>query len=138
MTEKIITTVTAMRSRAGTRIAYTHSEVDANTGQITRRNIRGTLTLTKGMETAAAAVRTIEDFLTEKLPDGEKPGVLTSFCIFRTTEGITVTYMYDEIDEVTGRSATKNNQASMILVEGHMDEQITAAAELFAFAAGRL
>ena len=138
MTEKIITTVTAMRSRAGTRIAYTHSEVDANTGQITRRNIRGTLTLTKGMETAAAAVRTMEDFLAGKLPDGDKPGVLTSFCIFRSTEGTTVTYMYDEIDGATGRSTTKNNQASMILVEGYMDEQIAAAAELFAFAAGRL
>lgn len=138
MTEKIITTFTAMRSRAGTRIAYTHSEVDVNTGQITRRNIRGTLTLTKGMETAAAAVRTMEDFLTGKLPDGDKPGVLTSFCVFRSTEGTTVTYMYDEIDDATGRSASKNNQTSMILVEGYMDEQIAAAAELFAFAAGRL
>ena len=89
-------------------------------------------------EKRTEAVRTMEDFLTEKLPDGDKPGVLTSFCIFRTTEGITVTYMYDEIDEATGRSATKNNQASMILVEGHMDEQIAAAAGLFAFAAGHL
>ena len=138
MEKKIITTFTAMHGRTGTRIAYTHSVVDVDTGQITKRNIRGTLTLTKGMETAAAAVRTIEDFLTEKLPDGDKPGVLTSFCIFRSTEGTTVTYMYDEINEATGRSATKNNQASMILVEGYMDEQITAAAELFAFAAGRL
>lgn len=138
MDKKIITTLTAMHGRTGTRIAHTHSAVDVDTGRITRRNIRGTLTLTKGMETAAAAVRTIEDFLTEKLPDGDKPGVLTSFCIFRTTEGITVTYMYDEIDGATGRSTTKNNRATMILVEGYMDEQIAAAAELFAFAAGHL
>ena len=131
MDKKIITTFTAMHGRAGTRIAHTHSVVDVDTGQITKRNIRGTLTLTKGMEPAAAAVRTMEDFPAGTLPDGAKPGV-------RTTEGITVTYMYDEIDDATGRSTTKNNQASMILVEGYMDKQIAAAAELFAFAAGRL
>ena len=135
---KKLTTVTAMRARVGTRIAYTYSTIDTVTGQPTRRNIRGSLVLTKGMKDAAAAVKTLEDYLAEKLPGGDRPGALTSFCIFQSTEGTAVTYMYDEIDGATGRSTTKNNQASMILVEGYMDEQIAAAAELFAFAAGRL
>ena len=87
MEKKIITTFTAMHGRTGTRIAYTHSVVDVDTGQITKRNIRGTLTLTKGMETAAAAVRTMEDFLAGTRPDGAQPGVLHSFCIFRSTDG---------------------------------------------------
>lgn len=130
---KKLTTVTAMRARVGTRIAYTYSTIDTVTGQLTRRNIRGSLVLTKGMEDAAAAVKTLEDYLTEKLPGGDRPGTLTSFCIFQSTEGAAVTYMYDEIDIKTGATVTKNNQATLTLVEGYMDDQIKAADKLRAF-----
>lgn len=136
--KRIITTVSVMHGRTGSRITHTHSEVNTETGLVARRNIRGSLTLTKGMEAATAAARSLEEFLTERLPGGSQPGVLTSFCIFRTTEGTAVTYMYDEVDDQTGRSVTRNNQTTMILVEGYMDEQIAAAAALFEFAAGRL
>lgn len=135
---KKLTTVTAMRARVGTRIAYTYSTIDTVTGQPTRRNIRGSLVLTKGMEDAVAAVQTLEDYLAEKLPGGDRPGALTSFCIFQSTEGTTVTYMYDEIDAQTGATVTKNNQATLTLVEGYMDDQIEAAAALKTFVSGRL
>lgn len=135
---KKLTTVTAMRARVGTRIAYTYSTIDTVTGQPTRRNIRGSLVLTKGMEDAAAAVKALEDYLAEKLPGGDRPGALTSFCIFQSTEGTTVTYMYDEIDAQTGATVTKNNQATLTLVEGYMDDQIEAAAALKTFVSGRL
>lgn len=135
---KKLTTVTAMRARAGTRIAYTYSTIDTVTGQPTRRNIRGSLVLTKGMEDAAAAVKALEDYLAEKLPGGDRPGALTSFCIFQSTEGTAVTYMYDEIDAQTGATVTKNNQATLTLVEGYMDDQIEAAATLKTFVSGRL
>ena len=135
---KKLTTVTAMRARVGTRIAYTYSTIDTVTGQPTRRNIRGSLVLTKGMEDAAAAVKALENYLAEKLPGGDRPGALTSFCVFQSTEGTTVTYMYDEIDIKTGATVTKNNQATLTLVEGHMDAQIAAANTLKAFASGRL
>lgn len=135
---KRLTTVTAMHARVGTRIAYTYSTIDTETGQPTRRNIRGSLVLTKGMEDAAAAVKTLEDFLTGKLPGGDQPGVLTSFCIFQTTEGTAVTYMYDEIDAQSGGTVTKNNQVTLTLLEGYTDDQIAAAATLKAFVAGRL
>ena len=135
---KKLTTVTAMRARVGTRIAYTYSTIDTVTGQPTRRNIRGSLVLTKGMEDAAAAVKTLENYLAEKLPGGDRPGALTSFCIFQSTEGTTVTYMYDEIDAQTGATVTKNNQATLTLVEGYMDDQIEAAAALKTFVSGRL
>lgn len=135
---KKLTTVTAMRARVGTRIAYTYSTIDTVSGQPTRRNIRGSLVLTKGMEDAAAAVKALEDYLAEKLPGGDRPGALTSFCIFRSTEGTAVTYMYDEIDTQTGATVTKNNQATLTLVEGYMDDQIEAAATLKTFVSGRL
>ena len=135
---KKLTTVTAMRARVGTRIAYTYSTIDTVTGQPTRRNIRGSLVLTKGMEDAAAAVKALEDYLAEKLPGGDRPGALTSFCIFQSTEGTAVTYMYDEIDAQTGTTVTKNNQATLTLVEGYMDDQIEAAAALKTFVSGRL
>ena len=135
---KKLTTVTAMRARVGTRIAYTYSAIDTVTGQPTRRNIRGSLVLTKGMEDAAAAVKTLEDYLAEKLPGGDRPGALTSFCVFQSTEGTAVTYMYDEIDAQTGATVTKNNQATLTLVEGYMDDQIEAAAALKTFVSGRL
>ena len=135
---KKLTTVTAMRARVGTRIAYTYSTIDTVTGQPTRRNIRGSLALTKGMEDAAAAVKALEDYLAEKLPGGDRPGALTSFCIFQSTEGTAVTYMYDEIDAKTGATVTKNNQATLTLVEGYMDDQIEAAATLKTFVSGRL
>lgn len=135
---KKLTTVTAMRARVGTRIAYTYSTIDTVTGQPTRRNIRGSLVLTKGMEDAAAAVKALEDYLAEKLPGGDRPGALTSFCIFQSTEGTAVTYMYDEIDAQTGATVTKNNQATLTLVEGYMDDQIEAAAALKTFVSGRL
>lgn len=135
---KKLTTVTAMRARVGTRIAYTYSTIDTVTGQPTRRNIRGSLVLTKGMEDAVAAVQTLEDYLAEKLPGGDRPGALTSFCIFQSTEGTTVTYMYDEIDAQTGATVTKNNNATLTLVEGYMDDQIEAAAALKTFVSGRL
>ena len=135
---KKLTTVTAMRARVGTRIAYTYSTIDTVTGQPTRRNIRGSLVLTKGMEDAVAAVQTLEDYLAEKLPGGDRPGALTSFCIFQSTEGTAVTYMYDEIDTQTGATVTKNNQATLTLVEGYMDDQIEAAATLKTFVSGRL
>lgn len=130
---KKLTTVTAMRTRVGTRIAYTYSTIDTVTGQPTRRNIRGSLVLTKGMEDAAAAVKALEDYLAEKLPGGDRPGALTSFCVFQSTEGTAVTYMYDEIDTQTGTTVTKNNQATLTLVEGYMDDQIEAAAALKIF-----
>ena len=130
---KKLTTVTAMRARVGTRIAYTYSTIDTVTGQPTRRNIRGSLVLTKGMEDAAAAVKALEDYLAEKLPGGDRPGALTSFCIFQSTEGIVITYMYDEIDTQTGATATKNNQAALTLVEGYMDDQIEAVKILRSF-----
>lgn len=135
---KKLTTVTAMRARVGTRIAYTYSTIDTVTGQPTRRNIRGSLVLTKGMEDAAAAVQTLEDYLAEKLPGGDRPGALTSFCVFQSIEGTAVTYMYDEIEAQTGAIVTKNNQATLILVEGYMDDQIEAAATLKTFVSGRL
>ena len=135
---KKLTTVTAMRARVGTRIAYTYSAIDTVTGQPTRRNIRGSLVLTKGMEDAAAAVKTLEDYLEEKLPGGDRLGALTSFCVFQSTEGTAVTYMYDEIDAQTGATVTKNNQATLTLVEGYMDDQIEAVAELKTFVSGRL
>ena len=135
---KKLTTVTAMRARVGTRIAYTYSTIDTVTGQPTRRNIRGSLVLTKGMEDAAAAVKALENYLAEKLPGGDRPGALTSFCIFQSTEGTAVTYMYDEIDAQTGATVTKNNQATLTLVEGYMDDQIEAAAALKTFVSGRL
>ena len=135
---KKLTTVTVMHARVGTRISYTYSTIDTVTGQPTRRNIRGALVLTKGMEDAAAAVKTLEDYLAEKLPGGDRPGVLTSFCIFQSTEGTTVTYMYDEIDIQTGATVTKNNQTTMTLVEGYMDDQIEAVAALKNFVSGRL
>ncbi len=135
---KKLTTVTAMRARVGTRIAYTYSTIDTVTGQPTRRNIRGSLVLTKGMEDAAAAVKALEDYLVEKLPGGDRSGALTSFCIFQSTEGTAVTYMYDEIDAQTGATVTKNNQATLTLVEGYMDDQIEAAATLKTFVSGRL
>lgn len=135
---KKLTTVTAMRARVGTRIAYTYSTIDTVTGQPNRRNIRGSLVLTKGMEDAAAAVKALEDYLAEKLPGGDRPGALTSFCIFQSTEGTAVTYMYDEIDAQTGATVTKNNQATLTLVEGYMDDQIEAAAALKTFVSGRL
>lgn len=135
---KKLTTVTAMRARVGTRIAYTYSTIDTVTGQPTRRNIRGSLVLTKGMEDAAAAVKALENYLAEKLPGGDRPGALTSFCIFQSTEGAAVTYMYDEIDAQTGATVTKNNQATLTLVEGYMDDQIEAAAALKTFVSGRL
>lgn len=135
---KKLTTVTAMRARVGTRIAYTYSTIDTVTGQPTRRNIRGSLVLTKGMEDAAAAVKALENYLAEKLPGGDRPGALTSFCIFQSTEGTAVTYMYDEIDAQTGATVTKNNQATLTLVEGYMDDQIEAAAALKTFMSGRL
>ena len=135
---KKLTTVTAMRARVGTRIAYTYSTIDTVTGQPTRRNIRGSLVLTKGMEDAAAAAKALEDYLAEKLPGGDRPGALTSFCIFQSTEGTAVTYMYDEIDAKTGATVTKNNQATLTLVEGYMDDQIEAAATLKTFVSGRL
>lgn len=130
---KKLTTVTAMRARVGTRIAYTYSTIDTVTGQPTRRNIRGSLVLTKGMEDAAAVVKALEDYLAEKLPGGDRPGALTSFCIFQSTEGTAVTYMYDEIDAQTGATATKNNQAALTLVEGYMDDQIEAVKKLRSF-----
>lgn len=135
---KKLTTVTAMRTRVGTRITYTYSTINTVTGQPTRRNIRGSLVLTKGMEDAAAAVKTLEDYLAEKLPGEDRPGALTSFCIFQSTEGTAVTYMYDEIDTQTGATVTKNNQATLTLVEGYMDDQIEAAATLKTFVSGRL
>lgn len=135
---KKLTTVTAMRARVGTRIAYTYSTIDTVTGQPTRRNIRGSLVLTKGMEDAAAAVKALENYLAEKLPGGDRPGALTSFCIFQSTEGTAVTYMYDEIDAQTGATVTKNNQTTLTLVEGYMDDQIEAAAALKTFVSGRL
>ena len=135
---KKLTTVTAMRARVGTRIAYTYSTIDTVTGQPTRRSIRGSLVLTKGMEDAAAAVKALENYLAEKLPGGDRPGALTSFCIFQSTEGTAVTYMYDEIDAKTGATVTKNNQATLTLVEGYMDDQIEAAATLKTFVSGRL
>ena len=135
---KKLTTVTAMRARVGTRIAYTYSTIDTVTGQPTRRNIRGSLVLTKGMEDTAAAVKALEDYLAEKLPGGDRPGALTSFCVFQSTEGTAVTYMYDEIDAQTGATVTKNNQATLTLVEGYMDDQIEAAATLKTFVSGRL
>lgn len=135
---KKLTTVTAMRARVGTRIAYTYSTIDTVTGQPTRRNIRGSLVLTKGMEDAAAAVQTLEDYLAEKLPGGDRPGALTSFCVFQSIEGTAVTYMYDEIEAQTGATVTKNNQATLTLVEGYMDDQIEAAATLKTFVSGRL
>ena len=135
---KKLTTVTAMRARVGTRIAYTYSTIDTVTGQPTRRNIRGSLVLTKGMEDAAAAVKALENYLAEKLPGGDRPGALTSFCFFQSTEGTAVTYMYDEIDAQTGATVTKNNQATLTLVEGYMDDQIEAAAALKTFVSGRL
>lgn len=135
---KKLTTVTAMRARVGTRIAYTYSTIDTVTGQPTRRNIRGSLVLTKGMEDAVAAVKALEDYLAEKLPGGDQPGALTSFCVFQSTEGTTVTYMYDEIDDKTGATVTKNNQATLTLVEGYMDDQIKATAMLKTFVSGRL
>lgn len=135
---KKLTTVTAMRARVGTRIAYTYSMIDTVTGQPTRRNIRGSLVLTKGMEDAAAAVKALEDYLAEKLPGGDRPGALTSFCVFQSTEGTAVTYMYDEINAKTGATVTKNNQATLTLVEGYMDDQIEAAATLKTFVSGRL
>lgn len=135
---KKLTTVTAMRARVGTRIAYTYSTIDTVTGQQTRRSIRGSLVLTKGMEDAAAAVKALENYLAEKLPGGDRPGALTSFCIFQSTEGTAVTYMYDEIDAQTGATVTKNNQATLTLVEGYMDDQIEAAATLKTFVSGRL
>ena len=135
---KKLTTVTAMRARVGTRIAYTYSTIDTVTGQPTRRNIRGSLVLTKGMEDAAAAVQTLEDYLAEKLPGGDHPGALTSFCVFQSIEGTAVTYMYDEIEAQTGATVTKNNQATLTLVEGYMDDQIEAAATLKTFMSGRL
>lgn len=135
---KKLTTVTAMHARVGTRIAYTYSTIDTVTGQPTRRNIRGSLVLTKGMEDAAAAVKALENYLAEKLPGGDRPGTLTSFCIFQSTEGTAVTYMYDEIDAQTGATVTKNNQATLTLVEGYMDDQIEAAAALKTFVSGRL
>lgn len=130
---KKLTTIMAMHTRVGTRIAYTYSVIDTVTGQPTRRNIRGALVLTKGMEDAAAAVKTLEDYLAEKLPGGDRPGALTSFCIFQSTEGTAVTYMYDEIDAQTGTTATKNNQATLTLLEGYMDDQIEAAKTLRSF-----
>ena len=130
---KKLTTVTAMRARVGARIAYTYSTIDTVTGQPTRRNIRGSLVLTKGMEDAAAAVKALENYLAEKLPGGDRPGALTSFCIFQSTEGTAVTYMYDEIDAQTGATVTKNNQATLTLVEGYMDDQIEAVKKLRSF-----
>lgn len=127
---KRLTTVTAMHARMGTRIAYTYSMIDTDTGKPTRRNIRGSLVLTKGMEDAAAAVKTLEDFLTGKLPSGDQLGVLTSFHIFQTTEGTAVTYMHDEIDTQSGGTVTKNNQETMLLVDGYMDDQVAAASAL--------
>ena len=70
---KKLTTVTAMRARVGTRIAYTYSTIDTVTGQPTRRNIRGSLVLTKGMEDAAAAVKTLEDYLARSRPRPAPP-----------------------------------------------------------------
>lgn len=128
---KTLTTATAMRSRVGVRIAYTYSTIDEE-GRTIRQNVRGSLVLTKTMKDAAAAVKDLEDFLTAKLPEGELTGVLTSFCVFQSTEGTMVTYMYDEIDQ-EGVTATKNNQATMTLVEGFMDAQIAAAATLREF-----
>lgn len=135
---KKLTTVTAVHARVGTRIAYTYSTIDTSTGQPTRRNIRGSLVLTKGMENATAAVKALEDFLTGKLPSGDKPGTLTSFCVFQSTEGTAVTYMYDEIDAQTGGTVTKNNQATLTLLEGYMNDQIAAAETLKTFVSGRL
>ena len=134
---KKLTTITAMHTRQGVRIAYTYSLV-SETGDVIRRNIRGSLVLTKGMEEQAEAVKTLEDFLTARLPEGDLTGVLTSLCAFQSTEGTAVTYMYDEIDAQTGATVTKNNQATLTLVEGYMDDQIEAAAALKTFVSGRL
>ena len=87
---------------------------------------------------AAAAVKALEGYLAEKLPGGDRPGALTSFCIFQSTEGTAVTYMYDEIDAQTGATVTKNNQATLTMVEGYMDDQIEAAAALKTFVSGRI
>lgn len=128
---KKLTTITAMRTRHGFRIAYTYSTISEQ-GETIRRNIRGSLVVTKAMEEATAAVKALEGFLTARLPEGDKTGVLTSFCIFQSTEGTMITYLYDEID-ANGGTATKNNQTTMILVEGYMDDQIAAAEALRAF-----
>lgn len=135
---KKLTTITAMHARVGTRIAYTYSTIDTITGQPTRRNIRGSLVLTKGMEDAAAAVKALEDYLAEKLPGGDRPGALSSFCVFQSIEGTVVTYMYDEIDIQTGTTATKNNQATLTLAEGYMDNQIEAVEKLREFLNARI
>ena len=128
---KKLTTITAMHTHQGVRIAYTYSLV-SETGDVIRRNIRGSLVLTKGMEEQAAAVKTLEDFLTARLPEGDLTGVLTSLCAFQSTEGTVITYLYDEID-AAGGTVTKNNQATVTLLEGYMDAQIAAAATLRAF-----
>lgn len=135
---KKLTTVTAMHTRVGTRIAYTYSMIDTVTGQQTRRYIRGSLVLTKGMEDAVAAVKALEDYLAEKLPGSNQHCALTGFCVFQSTEGTAVTYMYNTIDAQTGATVTKNNQATLTLVEGYMDDQIEAAATLKTFVSGRL
>ena len=133
---KKLTTITAMRARVGFRISYTYSTI-SESGETIRREIRGALVLTKAMEEATAAVKTLEDFLTARLPEGEKTGVLTSFCIFQSTTGTMITYMYDEID-ADGAHVTKNNQATLTLVDGYMDDQIAAAAALRDFLNAKL
>lgn len=133
---KKLTTITVMHARVGVRIAYTYSTF-TDRGETIKREVRGSLVLTKAMEEAAAAAKTLEAFLTDRLPEGDKTGVLTSFCIFQSTAGTMITYLYDEVD-ADGTTMTKSNQDTMTLVDGYMDNQIAAAAALRKFLEGKL
>ena len=137
MDVKRITSITVLHTSVGDKVMHKHAII-SEAGDVTRRNITGSFTVTKAMTRAATAIAALERYLTDKVPQGDTAGAVKSFSIFQAAEGETVTMTYDEIDTTTGATISRNNQKTLVLVEGAADNEIAAAAALKTFVYGRL
>lgn len=134
---KKITSITVLHTSVGDKVLHKHAII-SKTGDVTRRNITGSFTVTKAMTRAATAIAALERYLADKVPQGDTAGAMKSFSIFRAAEGETVTITYDEIDTTTGATISRNNQKALVLVEGAADNEIAAVNALRDFLAERL
>ena len=126
-----------LHTSVGDKVLHKHAIISED-GDVIRRNITGSFTVTKAMIRAETAIAALERYLADKVPQGDAAGAMKSFSIFRAAEGETVTITYDEIDTKTGATISRNNQKTLVLVEGAADNEIAAVNALRDFLTERL
>lgn len=137
MDVKKITSITVLHTPVGDKVLHKHAII-SDSGTVERRNITGSFTVTKAMTRATSAIIVLERYLADKVPQEDAAGALKSFSITRTAEGETVTIIYDEIDTETGVTISRNNQKTLVMVEGVADNEIAAVNALRDFLTERL